>query len=284
MVNTFLNIKTKNRKQDTIPINDIENANTILFSLFTRYGDTIIDLVVIKEFINKYPNKKYLILVPKQMIAYIKELIPDVSYFALNKRNIFDMIKVHFLLKKFNPDIAFNPWSNGMDSCYFLTYAKKYLCYKDYQRVEIINHYQVVREYLQLPKIKWEIKELKLNKNYQNILICPESTDKQRSISTSQLNSIIQDLLVEYNAKISMAYMDSDYQHNNCNNIVLTKNNNSSTHFLNTMKQSDLIICADSAPLHLATALKKDIIAYFYITSPSIVLNSNSSVKVVKNG
>ena len=39
-----------------------EESFKILFSIFTRYGDTIIDLMIVKEFVKKYPNKDYLII------------------------------------------------------------------------------------------------------------------------------------------------------------------------------------------------------------------------------
>jgi len=41
-----------------LELEDIQQASKVLFSLFTRYGDTIIDLAVIKEFIEHYPDKK----------------------------------------------------------------------------------------------------------------------------------------------------------------------------------------------------------------------------------
>ena len=89
MVNFFLRIKTKKTNGKLLNIKHIEQANKILFSLFTRYGDTIIDLVVIQEFIAKYPNKEYLVLCPRQMQPYVKELLPNIKCIAVNKRNIF---------------------------------------------------------------------------------------------------------------------------------------------------------------------------------------------------
>jgi len=62
MINSFLRFKTKYVDSQSSKLKDIQKANKVLFSLFTRYGDTIIDLVVIKEFIEYYPDKEYLIL------------------------------------------------------------------------------------------------------------------------------------------------------------------------------------------------------------------------------
>ena len=48
MINSYLKHKTKEIKYTPPNIEDIKNSNKILFSIFTRYGDTIIDLVIIK--------------------------------------------------------------------------------------------------------------------------------------------------------------------------------------------------------------------------------------------
>ena len=93
MINYFLRSKTKNLRSKPPSIDDIKTSKKILFSIFTRYGDTIIDLVVIKEFIECYPEKEYLILCPKQMKPYVSEFLPNTECIALNKRNMFEMIK-----------------------------------------------------------------------------------------------------------------------------------------------------------------------------------------------
>ena len=198
MINAFLKFKTKKLNFSPPNIEDINNSNKILFSIFTRYGDTIIDLVVIKEFIKLYPNKDYLILCPRQMKPYVRELLPNIECLALNKRNFFDMLKVNKLLKKKKYDIGFNPWSNGLDSCYFISYCRKFLCYKDFKKPDVINHYQVVRKYLQLPEKDWVINSLNLNNIYQKILVCPQSTAIERSVSSDQLDKLLSDLVSNY--------------------------------------------------------------------------------------
>ena len=127
MINYYLKYKT--RKISSIPpsIEDIKVSGKILFSIFTRYGDTIIDLMIIKEFVKKYPNKDYLIICPKQMEPYVKEFLPNLKCKAFNKRNLFELAKVIKLLKNERFDIGFNPWSNGLDSCYFISFCKKFL-------------------------------------------------------------------------------------------------------------------------------------------------------------
>ena len=124
MINWFFQYKTLKLIDCEINTMDIENSKKILFSLFTRYGDTIINLVVILEFIEEYPDKDYVILCPKQMKPYVNEIIPNIKCIAVDKRNWIEMFKINLLLRRWNPDIGFNPWSNGLDSCYFLSFCK----------------------------------------------------------------------------------------------------------------------------------------------------------------
>ena len=281
MINIFLRFKTQNVNSKALKLEDIQQANKVLFSLFTRYGDTIIDLVVIKEFIELYPNKEYLVLCPRQMKPYVNELLPNIECIALNKRNIFDMIRIDFKLKKWHPDVGFNPWSNGLDSCYFLTYCKYYQCYKDFDRPDVINHYQVVRRYLQLPEKEWEINELVLKQDYQRILVCPQSTDLTRAISSTQLNVLISDLKNKYQyAEITIASMDESNFRSGCNYFIFRKSAASSQQFIDLVKRSDFVISSDSGPLHIALALNKDVLAFFCSTSPDIVVKSGAYLKV----
>lgn len=281
MINIFLRYKTKNINNNQPTLSHIRQADKVLFALFTRYGDTIIDLVVIQEFIEKYPDKEYLILCPRQMRPYIDELLPDINCIALNKRNFIDMLKVNQYLKKWRPDIGFNPWSNGLDSCYFLTYCKSFLCYKHFSRPDIINHYQVVRRYLQLPEEKWKINKLDLKESYQNILICPQSTDPSRAISSVKLDELIFNLNSKYqNLKITIASMDKAYFRDECHHFLFRKSTSSSQQFIDLVKQSDLVISSDSGPLHIALALNQDVLAFFYVTNPEIVIKSNSFLKI----
>jgi ADP-heptose:LPS heptosyltransferase len=279
MINSFLKYKTKKLNSCSPSIEDIKTSKKILFSLFTRYGDTIINLVVIKEFIKQYPNKRYLILCPRQMKPYVDELLPNIECIALNKRNLFDMFKINLRLKKYLPDIGFNPWSNGLDSCYFLTYCRNFLCYKDFDRPDIINHYQVVRRYLQLPEKKWKINELVLKEDYQKILICPQSTDRNRGITEDEIDALVSDFNIKYHdPDITIASMDTTHFRSDCQQFLFRKSAQSSAQFINLIKSSELVVCSDSGPLHISSALNKDIISVFYITNPEIVLNTGGYI------
>ena len=277
MINYYLKYKT--RKIFSIPpsIEDIKVSGKILFSIFTRYGDTIIDLMIIKEFVKKYPNKDYLIICPKQMEPYVKEFLPNLKCKAFNKRNLFELAKVIKLLKNERFDIGFNPWSNGLDSCYFISFCKKFLFYKDFERPSNINHYQVVRRYLQLPEKRWKINDLSLQENYTKILICPHSTDPNRNLPIEKMNQIIFELQNTNNQpEIVIASMDKSYFRDDCQKFIFKKSDHSSKKFLKLMRESSLVVCSDSGPLHIALALKKDLLAFMISTDPEIVINTGS--------
>jgi ADP-heptose:LPS heptosyltransferase len=281
MINYFLKYHARKIKNNPPVRGDILNSKKILFPIFTRYGDTIINVVIIREFIGFFPDKEYLILCPKQMKPYVTELLPNVDCISINKRNLFDMLRIDNILKNRQFDIGFNPWSNGLDSCYFLTYCKKYLCYKDFEKPKNINHYQIVRKYLKLPEKTWFINNLLMKDSYRKILICPQSTDKYRNIPADQLDKLIQDLQKKYHkTDITIASMDQSYFREKCNKFIFNKTAESSELFISLVKESELILCADSAPLHLALALKKDLKAFFRSTIPSIVVNSGSYLNI----
>jgi len=281
MINWFFQYKANKMINHEINISDIQNSKKILFCLFTRFGDTIIDLVIIKEFIEEYPDKDYLILCPKQMRPYVNEIIPNVRCMAINKRNLFELLKIDLVLKKWRPDIGFNPWSYGLDSCFFISYCKKFLFYKDFLKPQTINHYQVVRRYLNLKEKEWKIVNLVSKGNYKNILICPQSTDNERSILSDQLDKIISEVESDFDSPdITIASMRLEYLRDNINSFVFKKNAISSQNFIKLVKGSDLIICADSAPLHIANALKKHVFAVFNSTKPEVVLNSGDKLTI----
>ena len=281
MVNSFFKFKVKSAKPSLPSYLDIERSKKILFSIFTRYGDTIISIVVIKEFIKKFPNKKYLILCSRQMEPYVKELLPRLECVSLDKRNLLDVIKLNSTLKKRKIDIGFNPWSFGYESSYFLTYCQNFFFYKDYKKSKQVNHYEVVRQYLYLEPKKWLISDLVTGSNYKKILICPHSTDSSRSIPNIKIDNVVSNLLQKYpNSEITIASMDrADFRLTH-NQFYFNKTAESSQNFINLVKQSDLMVCADSGPLHIANALNKPLIAFFNTTKPEIVINSGDALNI----
>lgn len=281
MVNSFFKFKLRSIGDCSPTYKDIVKSKKILFSIFTRYGDTIISLVVIKEFIEKFPNKEYLILCSRQMEPYVKELLPKLECLSLNKRNLLDVIKLNSILKKRRVDIGFNPWSFGYESSYFLTYCQNFLFYKDYERPDQVNHYAVVRHYLHLESKKWIISDLVTNSSYKKILICPHSTDNLRSVSNIKLDNIIVKLLQKYpKSEITIASMNKAHFRLNHHQFYFNKTAESSQNFIDLVKQSELMVCVDSGPLHIGSALNKPLIAFFNDTKPEIVINSGDTLNI----
>ena len=117
--------------------------------------------------------------------------------------------------------------------------------------------------------------------SYKQVLICPESTDNERSISKDEVDLIINKFKSNYGSPLfTIASVSLSYFHSNCDSFIFKKTKKSSKDFIKLVKDSHLIICADSAPLHIANALKKNVIAVFNSTIPEIVINSDSKVSL----
>jgi ADP-heptose:LPS heptosyltransferase len=141
-----------------------------------------------------------------------------------------------------------------------------------------------VRRYLKLPEKDWVINELILKESYKKILICPQSTDTNRNLPGERLDRLILDFNKMYNQpEIIIASMDKSYFRDGCNKFILEKTAHSSEKFLDLIKKSSLIVCSDSGPLHIALALKKDLLAFMKITMPDIVINSGSCLIINKH-
>ena len=64
---------------------------------------------------------------------------------------------------------------------------------------------------------------------------------------------------------------------------MFEKKEHSSLKFIELMKRSELVVCADSGPLHIALALKKDLVAIMRSTLPETVINSGACLSINKH-
>ncbi|MDD5641942.1 MAG: hypothetical protein PHX53_09850, partial [Syntrophales bacterium] len=64
MINYLFRRRLRKFREETgeLTPRELDQARKVLFALFARYGDVIISLSVIKEFIKKYPGKKYFLV------------------------------------------------------------------------------------------------------------------------------------------------------------------------------------------------------------------------------
>lgn len=276
--------KTKKLDLDMkISQKDIENSNTILFSVFTRYGDGIIAFTIIKEFILKYINKNYILITNPQHYPYAKEILKEFSNIEIkyvNKRNTLSLLFLIKYLKNQNIDLGFNPLSFGDNSNYFILFAKKYSVFKyAKQFTEKINHYDKIRLYLNL-NIKQEknIIDFQIKKDMK-VLIAPFSTEHSRSLSIENVK-----FLQNYFKNNILALPKAERKKfKNSNLFIFEKSKKSSQKFINLLKEVELFIGVDSGPLHIALALNKQCVGIFGPTAPSIVLNNEQKIKIIRD-
>ena len=78
--------------------------------------------------------------------------------------------------------------------------------------------------------------------------------------------------------EITIASIDKVHFREGCNQFLFEKSAQSSQQFIDLVKKSELVICSDSGPLHIANALKKTVIAVLNYTNPEIVINSGDTL------
>jgi len=276
------------KEHSIVSIQDIQNSNKILFSVFSRYGDGIISFKIINEFIKKYPEKKYILLTSRQQIPYAKKIITNtnIQFLKVNKYNPIELFKAVLYLKKHNYDLGFNPWGHGDDSAFFITYCKKFTFYKKCDNFsKTYNLYDRVRSYLELPIIKNKGIINPSFTNIKQILIAPISTDITKNLSEKETILLLNQLKEKFHdAKIILAVPKNNSMQNiNINKFIFGKSTRNSKQFLNTLLSSDLFIGVDSGPLHLAMALNINCIGIFGPTSPNTILDNNTKIKILRD-
>ncbi len=182
--------KIRNQEGGITP-QDLAAARKVLFALFCRYGDAIISLSVISDFIKKYPDKQYFLVTSHQMYPYARRLLgEEVTIRSFNRRrNPIKLWKIIALLKKEKIDVGFNPWGSGEDSQFIITYADKFSFYKGFQGIS--NLYDRVRDYLGVEKkdrvlLDWDLDRVR------RIVICPFSTALAKSLVNGDLEKLRQ--------------------------------------------------------------------------------------------
>jgi ADP-heptose:LPS heptosyltransferase len=274
--------KAKNLDRNLkIDINDTKNARSVLFSVFSRYGDAIISFVIIKEFIKKFPEKRYILITTPQHLPYAKEILnfSNIEIKKFNKKNPIDLISLTLFLKKENIDLVFNPWSFGEDSEYFLSFGKKYTSFKNFKEfTKLDNLYDRVREYLFLPIEKYKnITDFNFDFN-EKVLIAPYSTDITKNLSIENikfLKKLFPNSILALPKDKSSFFKEKKF--------IFKKTEKNSENFLNLLKKVDLFIGVDSGPLHIALALNKKSIGIFGPTSPLVILNNTQKIKIIRN-
>jgi len=277
--------KTQDRAGEITP-QDLDQAQKVVFALFARYGDVIISLSVIKEFIKKYPDKKYFLVTSHQMSPYAQRLLDDqVTVMSFNKRrNPIRLMKIVALLKREKIDLGFNPWSSGNEAKFITSYARKFDFYTGFQGIS--NLYDRVRDYLGLPHEDRMMPAWNLD-NVNHIVICPFSTAVAKSLVNGDLHNLLQQVRQRFpGAAITIAVPPPEAQHLKGREkiFVFRKTRAASQAFLNLLEKADLVISVDAGPLHLADKLGLRTIGIFGPTTPQGVLDRATRVVALRDG
>lgn len=263
-----------------ISLQEIIQARKVLFALFSRYGDVIISLGVIKEFMERYPDKEYFLVTSPQMHPYAERLVGrQAKIMSFNKRrNFIKLLKIVSFLKKEKIDLGFNPWSGGDDARFIITYAGKFNFYEGF--IGISNLYDRIRDYLRLPKgdrlqPAWNLDNIK------RILICPRSTALNKSLGDADLRTLVQWVRQKFPAAgitIALHQEEAKGKGGLGEIFVFRKSRAASAQFLRLMENADLVISVDAGPLHLADKLGIRTIGIFGPTTPQGVLDRVTQV------
>jgi ADP-heptose:LPS heptosyltransferase len=276
--------KTRDQAGEITP-QDLDRAQKVVFALFARYGDVIISLSVIKEFIKKYPDKKYFLVTSHQMYPYAKKLLDEqVTLMSFNKRrNPIRLMKIVALLKREKIDLGFNPWSSGDEAKFIISYAGRFNFYTGFQGIG--NLYDRVRDYLGLPHADRVLPRWKPDR-VNRLVICPCSTAPAKSLDQDDLLKLWQQVKQKFpGAAVTIAVPPPEARKLKVPEkvFVFRKSKAASQAFLNLLEESDLVISVDAGPLHLADKLGLRTIGIFGPTTPLGVLDRVTGVAAVRD-
>ncbi|MFZ5451176.1 MAG: glycosyltransferase family 9 protein [Thermodesulfobacteriota bacterium] len=263
-----------------ITTGDLDQARKVLFALFARYGDVIISLSVIKEFIQKYPDKKYFVVTSHQMYPYARRLLGgQATVMSFNKRrNPIKLMEIVSFLKREKIDLGFNPWSSGDEAKFIISFARKFYFYHGFQGIS--NLYDRVRNYLLLPHAERVLPGWN-PEGVERIVICPCSTNVAKSLDPEDLLKLwwqVRQRFPGAGVTIALPPKEAHLYKIPAEVFVFRKSQAASQAFLNLLEESQLVISVDAGPLHLADKLGLKTIGLFGPTSPLGVVDRVTQV------
>lgn len=281
-------LKRNLQRNSPLTADDIKNSSTILFSVFSRYGDSIIAFRAINEFMALNAGKSFILVTSPQMVPYARRIIKGkMELYAANKRkNPIKFLAIANMLHRRNIDIGLNPWSHGDDSKFFITFAKKFSVFGTFlTHSKEHNLYERVREYLLLEPAEDVVAKPDLCAA-SNILLSPFSTDVTKSLTSSDVGALISQIRQRFpGAKITVAVEEKERGSFRADTdvFVFGKSLKRSEAFLRLLESSDLFIGVDAGPLHLADALGISAIGIFGPTAPETILDRTSAILPVRH-
>ncbi|HXX81672.1 MAG TPA: glycosyltransferase family 9 protein [Thermodesulfovibrionales bacterium] len=277
-------IRKHRDRESEIREEDIACASTILFSVFARYGDSVIAFRVIKEFCEQNPGKRYLLLTTHQSLPYARSILGDMAecYSVNKRRNPLRLLYLASALTTMDIDVAFNPWSHGEDSEFFLTFARKFRSYRSFAKyTQEYNLYYRARNYMRLPEKRINLSP-SVYGNAQKILLVPFSTDMRKTLDRTDLARLIEQTVAHFHdSEITIGLFRDELRSAEGlpgKRFFFGKSLCKSEEFLRLLKASDLLISVDSGPLHLADALGVRAIGIFGPTAPETIMHKDSTI------
>lgn len=270
----------KNRKIEPV---QVDRARSILFSVFSRYGDGIIAFKIIREFIARYPDKNYHLVTSHQLRPYAEALLDHrVSILSVRKRNPFQLLRTVAELKQADFDLGFNPWGSRGESEFFLTFAQGFFTFSSLKFRLTDNLYYRTRHYLGLPLPEAVKPVAALPPRVHRIVVCPFSTDIYKSLGTAEVAALLAWLNHKFpGARVILCLTPGEEERKTGKSLsadyfLFGKSEARSRQFLHLVQESDLFVGVDAGPLHLADALGKPGFALFGPTAPEASLDAAS--------
>lgn len=263
---------------------EIARASSALFTVFARYGDSVITFKLLREFVRTYPDKRCLLITSPQALPYAEAILrPSIRCVGFDKhRDLFGLWRLTRLLKREPFDVGLNPWSHGLESEYFIGFARRfhpYSAFAGYPRTH--NLYDRARSYLGLAA-KPAALTGKIPAQAKRILISPFSTDVRKSLNADDLKKLVAWLGKRYeNASLAFALFpeeDGKVGDLPMARFHFGKSRRRSRAFLDLVRGSDLFVGVDAGPLHLADALGVPAIGLFGPTAPETILDRDSGI------
>ena len=276
-------------RRDAITQSDVLAARSVLFAVFSRYGDGIAAFKGIGEFARRYPDKRYTVVTTPQALPYAEEIIgARTTLIGIDKRR--DFLKIARLLlelRRAPPDIAFNPWSHGSESQALLSFARRFELFTDFAKTHAWhNHYQWMRDCLRIPP-PVDGRTPALPKTAGRVVISPFSTDIRRSLSAADIERLLGWARARYpGCEITLALFRAELPRlpkvPDVRHFFFAKSDAKSREFLRLVKEADLFIGVDSGPLHVAGALGRPALGLFGPTPPERVLDRDTTIVAVR--
>jgi ADP-heptose:LPS heptosyltransferase len=265
---------------------EIQRSSKILFAVFSRYGDAIASFKVISEFVLLYPDKAFFILTSPQLSPYAEAIITgnvDLSY-VNRRRNPLKLLRIIQKLKREKIDLGLNPFSFGMDSEFFITFAKAFSFFNEFSRRPVLyNLYDRVREYLLMPAKDTSPRPPTFDK-VRSIVLAPSSTEIRKSLDRNDLANLIRQLKNRFsNPDITVALPARDWKNvHGVKKFKLSKTIKKSEEFLSLVKSADVFVGVDAGPLHLADALGVRAIGIFGPNAPETFMDRDSGILPIR--